>query len=145
LEQDAETSGCFSHPFRASGAAGRWIIENPKRLAPGRSSFSTSILFASSSVARMLTPVMLPAGFDRLATSPAPTRSSPITTIGSVFVCGLSRPTRCVLGGKDHSSAIAHEGFGETGKAFQPTLSYPDVDTNILAVDEAMLRQGISQ
>jgi hypothetical protein len=58
-------------------------------MAPGSSSFRTSIFFASSSVARMLTPVMLLPGLARLAASPESTAIifSFVIDIASTKVC----------------------------------------------------------
>ena len=49
-------------------------------------SFRISSFFASSSVARTLTPVVLPPGLAKLAISPEATRSSAMATIGIVLV-----------------------------------------------------------
>ena len=55
----------------------------------GNAARRTSRRFASSSVARMLTPVTLPSGRAMLFAKPAPTKSSPRPTMGVVAVCAF--------------------------------------------------------
>src|SRR5215510_4973035 len=68
-------------------------LRTPKRLARGRSSFNSSIFLMSSSVARMLMPVMLRAGLVKSATRPESARSSATHTMGTVVVAAwAARP-----------------------------------------------------
>jgi len=62
----------------------------PSRLRPGTISLSTSRSFAVVGVAKKEKPVTLPSGWARLATSPSPTGSVLIETIGIVRVACLA-------------------------------------------------------
>src|SRR4029077_10899587 len=98
------------------------------------------IFFASSSVARMLTPVMLLPAFAKLAASPEFTRSSPTQTIGSNLVAALSPPPRRFSRCKNYSSAVAHQRFSEFWKPVEFALGETHVEAHVLAVNEHVPR-----
>ena len=107
----------------------------PNRRAPGMICFRISSFFASSSVARILTPVVLPPGLARLEISPEATRSSAIATIGIAWVaCWAARiagsPRATMTLALSATSARA-----SSGKPFDMALRESIFEANGAAVD----------
>src|SRR5262252_2910121 len=78
----------------------------PARSVPGDASFSSSNHFPAIGALKLVKPVMLPPGFERLTTMPSPMGSDkPANTIGIVSVARLSARAVGVLVARIKSGA----------------------------------------
>ena len=117
----------------------------PKRLASGSNSFRTSIFLVSSSVARILTPGNVAAGSRQTGGEPGVHYIVAGTNNRKRLGGGLHGAPRRFSKREDHRCAIAHKCLRERGKPIEVALGQAHVDANVLAIDQPILRERLTQ
>ena len=115
--------------------------------AVGISSRSSSSRFGPSSAFKLVTPVTLPPGRLRLATSPVSTGSAPISkTIGNRRGRRLCRECRRSAAGRHNHGHLAANQFGRQRRQSIVLVFCPAIfDRHVLALDIACLLQTLAE
>src|SRR5262245_27452633 len=115
-------------------------------VAVGTSSRSTSSCFGASSTVRVATPVRLPPGRLRLATSPSATGSPAVTkTIGIVVVAAFAANAWGVPVTASHGHLAANEIRQQHWKSIVLILRPAIFDIHVLALDIAGFAQTLTE
>ena len=113
------------------------IDEDGARVSPGRNSRIRSSCFDASASAKLVSPVTLPPGCDRLCTSPNPTGSAPVDiTIGIFLVAWWTAMWRHRR--RDDDGRVEPDHFlCEVRKAIEETIGEAKFESDIAPLDIA--------